>query len=976
MYTNIISRLPTHWLKLALLPLFTCQASAGTLSLTPGDAEPQWNFRESRILRSAVGERFVRLEDPAGKMAILTSPAFEMGGLRALDVAFSYRTGVSGSRSDYGAWVMVNVLDGAGKQLTTLKVLCPPSTGWNALHQEFALPPGAAKATAQFRLQGVAGRFDLKQIKLLTRDAADREEIGIPLVEVEKLTWNRGRAVLESPKRKLPALPGAGAASFPWPGSRVERPLAVYEIEAEFTVGAGAVAGKSEALFTMGLNMNGSEPSSITLMLWGGKTLFARLSSDNTAISSQVIKPVPDWLEGQKHSARVRFSSNKVSLWVDGLKIGDSHLAQKFSPVADRSIFIGRETASDSVWSGGIDKFTFSMFMPSVQAAFPSGRGAGTFTGPGPHEWSLDFPEGVGASVASNFHIEDIHGKPVGRPFAPRERSAKSHRVVLPSLPYGSYRLHADLRVNGTKASASRSFAIVNPWKTWLPASQSWFGVQREFSMIPGKFDASIMRTNLACTAAAGSRWFRLWLRWDDIERKPGVYDWDALDQTVAAAREAGVTLLVCITGGALPFQTTEPTKKETWQMMTTACYAPADMGLWSDFLTAMARRYQGKLHYYQIWNEAEARNGLYPFSPKTYADILKASAAAIRAADPNIKIVLGALGDTTVDRTEGGTAMTSYAFAGSLWDAPSFFALKPQADYDIADSHFYSVGEPGQSWDRVKTLAEGVIGFMKKIGEGHKPFWNTETSMYSGKVGENGGWGGVPYLSEDGQASELVKLHVQSLATGIERTFWYGLIGSTGFFNEDLSPKASFTAHVNLVRQLQGARFVKESKLAPNLRVYEFAVDGRSLVAIWSTDSPIPVRIRPANDESWTECDLYGNERKAAAGAELLEAAFRPRFLLSKSPLNVETLVRIEAATPAETVNLRFINPADSPTLFTYAVSAGDQESPARTITVPAYGESTATIPLPSRVNPVRVEALATGGIQQMIELETSVKF
>jgi len=976
----------SSWLALAGCLLIASHVWAENLTLEPAETEPRWSFHQATIARSVLGDRFVRLENEAGKMASLNSPALETAGLPVLEVAFSYRTAVAGSRSDFGAWVLIGVLDGKGQSLSNFKVICPSSSGWNTLHREFTLPAGAAKAGAQFRLQSAPGRFDLKQIELATRPTATGGEVpGIPLREVERLRWNRNALKLESPQRTLIATSvfarsnTRGAMAFPWPGSRDAHSQAVYEIEATFTVGPGLADGKNEALFTLGRNMNGpAQPNSMTLMVWGGKSLFTRLSSLNAGLSGQVITNIAPWRAGQKHTARVRFSAREITLWLDGKSEGSSQLARPFCPVEDRPVFIGGESATESLWSGTIESLSFTILQPRLQAAFADGCEAGCFRGPGPHEWRLDFPAGEGEKVVSSFHVEDADGQRVGQSFEPKEHTARAHRVVLPTLPYGRYTLCADLQFEGVRASVSRAFAIVNPWSKRLPAGQSSFGIQMGFPMTPEKFDAAVMRESFSLAAASGARWWRLWLRWDDIETEPGVYHWDALDQTVAAAQELGLALLPNITGGALPFQTTQPLKKEKWPLMTPACYAPADMGRWSAFLNAMAGRYRGKVGYWQIWNEPDARNGLYPFSPKTYADILKASAAAIRAADPKVKIVLGGFCSALMG---DGTKKASHTDADCAWGAAEFYALKPEADYDIADSHFYSASEPGQSWERVKSEAEGARRYLESIGEGHKPFWNSETSMYSGKVGEIGGWANIPFISEAAQAEELAKLHVQSLAAGIERTFWYGLRGDIGIFNEDASPKAAFVAQVNLVRLMQGARFIKEHSIAPNLRAYEFAVGGRSILALWSMGNQVPVCVRSEKKGPWIDCDLYGNERKGSPGFELLKAGSQPHFLISKTLPNVEALIQLEhgsadAGNTQASANILFTNPSSDPTTFTFALTAGDAETTAQSLSLPANGKTTVSIPLPARRNPVRVDARAVGGLNQTIELEERFKF
>jgi hypothetical protein len=69
-----------------------------------------------------------------------------------------------------------------------------------------------------------------------------------------------------------------------------------------------------------------------------------------------------------------------------------------------------------------------------------------------------------------------------------------------------------------------------------------------------------------------------------------------------------------------------------------------------SDFAAvvgALAQRYGDKLTAMEVWNEPDQANELYfagPHKPERYAAVLKAGYAAIKQADPNIKVLAGSL--------------------------------------------------------------------------------------------------------------------------------------------------------------------------------------------------------------------------------------------------------------------------------------------------------------------------------------------
>ncbi len=92
----------------------------------------------------------------------------------------------------------------------------------------------------------------------------------------------------------------------------------------------------------------------------------------------------------------------------------------------------------------------------------------------------------------------------------------------------------------------------------------------------------------------------------------------------------------------------------------------PADPDDMARFAAAFATRYGDKVRYYQVWDEPNIAPhwGNHWIEPVAYAQLLKAVAPAIRAADPDAVIATAALAPTT-DR--GHTASTRFTSC-SAW--------------------------------------------------------------------------------------------------------------------------------------------------------------------------------------------------------------------------------------------------------------------------------------------------------------------
>ncbi len=119
-----------------------------------------------------------------------------------------------------------------------------------------------------------------------------------------------------------------------------------------------------------------------------------------------------------------------------------------------------------------------------------------------------------------------------------------------------------------------------------------------------------VAHRDLGLVKDAGFTWVKQWFAWRDIEGKgKGQYDWETADRIVNQVEEFGLNLLVRVDH--------EP----EW-----AGPPPGNIDHFVDFLTAVATRYKGRIHAYQVWNEPNlAREwGDKPPNAGEYTQMLK----------------------------------------------------------------------------------------------------------------------------------------------------------------------------------------------------------------------------------------------------------------------------------------------------------------------------------------------------------------
>ena len=228
-------------------------------------------------------------------------------------------------------------------------------------------------------------------------------------------------------------------------------------------------------------------------------------------------------------------------------------------------------------------------------------------------------------------------------------------------------------------------------WSAPAQARAPLFG----FNDSAGLYGQADPEAAAASAAAAGANSVRLTVDWRTVEPAPGGRDFARYDRLYAAALAHGQRPLLVV--AFAPAWARSPTAC----LLRADCTAPPDPSHDRDFAAfaaAAAQRYPRAVGV-EVWNEPNLKVfwGGAPVDPGRYAQLLKATAAAIRAAAPGMPIVTGGLsphggedGDATgmgvrawLDGLEAAGARGSYdgiglhAYTGvTLWYGLRAFSL------------------------------------------------------------------------------------------------------------------------------------------------------------------------------------------------------------------------------------------------------------------------------------------------------------
>ncbi|MBK8984532.1 MAG: cellulase family glycosylhydrolase [Chloroflexi bacterium] len=229
----------------------------------------------------------------------------------------------------------------------------------------------------------------------------------------------------------------------------------------------------------------------------------------------------------------------------------------------------------------------------------------------------------------------------------------------------------------------------------------------------------------------AGFRFIRQEFTWEDIEihgkgefedrrnvAAIGVVDaWAKYDNIVDLAEAYDVQIIARLSNP--PAWTRALTD-------TIGTYAPPDdFADFGDYAAAVAQRYQGRVHYYQLWNEPNGNQewGLQDVDPEAYTALLCEGYRRIKEVDPQAVILAAALTPTLA---MDGRHMNDLIFLQRMYNAGA-------ADcFDVAAAQGYGLWSGATD----RRLRPTVINYphnlfirdlMVRNGDAEKPIWISE---------------------------------------------------------------------------------------------------------------------------------------------------------------------------------------------------------------------------------------------------------
>jgi hypothetical protein len=236
----------------------------------------------------------------------------------------------------------------------------------------------------------------------------------------------------------------------------------------------------------------------------------------------------------------------------------------------------------------------------------------------------------------------------------------------------------------------------------------------------------------------AGAGIYRVAFDWRAVEPQPGLYDIRRYDALYAELLRRGIRPLFILMSAPL------------WAAEAVGCPAdchtppaPRADAAWREVAALLARRYP-RAAGIEIWNEPNDRGFWWPGpDPRRYAALLGQAYRAIKAVNPRMRVIAGALTGRAATTTDG---ISTAGFLRALYRNGA------GEDMDAISIHPYTAGDDFGGLERLLRATRSV---RDRAGGGSTPLWVTEYGFST-----TGPPGSKQRVTEPQQAALLVRAY------------------------------------------------------------------------------------------------------------------------------------------------------------------------------------------------------------------------
>ncbi len=343
----------------------------------------------------------------------------------------------------------------------------------------------------------------------------------------------------------------------------------------------------------------------------------------------------------------------------------------------------------------------------------------------------------------------------------------------------------------------------------------------------------------------------RLWdagTTWSALEPVKGQFDFGLLDQYVREAEQRRVQ--VTLTLGQSPTWASARPGDVSYNGAG-APAEPANIQDWRDYVTAVVRRYRGRIHHYEVWNEPNDPT-FYSGSVSRMVELTREAFGIIRANDPAARVLSPA--------------------PYSVGWMDEFLALGGGRFVDVIAYHHYATPPEGL----FATFAN-LRQVLRARGAGMKPVWHTEAAAGNAATPLSTG------------ATFLARMYFTSFAAGASRFNWYAWGPGSAFFAATTTPDGldlvpAGRAFGVIQEWLAGTRILSVTRQPSGLWTMHLRMtDGTRGWIVWS-EIGMRVLLVPTDWGARSRTDLFGASA-SMTGVTALFVSGSPQLIRSTLP-------------------------------------------------------------------------------------------
>ena len=390
------------------------------------------------------------------------------------------------------------------------------------------------------------------------------------------------------------------------------------------------------------------------------------------------------------------------------------------------------------------------------------------------------------------------------------------------------------------------------------------------FGIITTLWTADDIQPSLSILKSCGINWVEIYrlFDWQLVEKEKGEYNFSEVDKLYNLFSKEGLMMTVMLSG------------------KTNLYKNPLDPEAFGKYCYAIAEHFKGRISHWMIYGEPQHINfaPIYDGKPTAKGKWLdkflyfsKIAAENIKKANPEAM---------TISAGMDGWSILKYFISHGIGDYCDIIGIEPYCYSPSCHGLPELCGKPAVTiYDDGKELRE----LLKKYNAPQRT-WTTEVGWktYETEVEKE-----VSSLSvsKRQQAALLVREYVISLASGIEKVFfweWHSRATSSqgpGIIDYGtLNVRPSYAAYSTMSRLLETSTFERRLNLSPNLRGYTFKKGEEEVIVLWSImnkdSTAIELLISP---EKVTLIDIMGNEIERDENFFLVSFTPQPVYLIGK---------------------------------------------------------------------------------------------